>query len=392
MFKQTWFKLKTMCLFLAAILLLCCSCGIQSDQSQIVNENESVQENEFAKEIGNPEKSEGLSFVEKMGSGWNLGNSLDVAHTGLSGEDISGIETYWGNPVTTREMIRAVHEAGFSTLRVPVSWSEHMDASGNIDQAFLSRVKEVVDYGIDEGMYVIINVHHDDWLMPSIENKEIASSTLTIVWQQLAEFFKDYDDHLLFESMNEPRLIGTADEWTAGTESARQTVNELNAQFVKVIRESGGGNESRYLLLPGYCASFQRAALEAISLPDDEYLIVSVHAYIPYDFALNQEGRNTWSTGNPEDTNDIDELFENLKELFLEQEIPVVITEFGALDKDNLEARLVWLNYFKNKADQNNVELIWWDNGGNAEQNNFRILNRNNLSFDFPEIRDILVK
>lgn len=342
--------------------------------------------------LGLNQKNDALAFVEKMGVGWNLGNALDVNQTGLRTQDISTYEISWGNPVTTREMIAAINRAGFSTLRIPVSWSEHMDASGNIDEAFLKRVHEVVDYGIDEGMYVIINIHHDEWMTPSAENRERALATLTRVWEQIAFEFRDYDEQLLYESMNEPRLLGSDQEWTAGTAEARSIVNELNARFVEVVRASGGQNQTRYLLIPAYCASEKEEALKDLTVPDDERIIVSVHAYLPYDFALNQNGTADWNIDNSDDTVAIETLMANLNDLFISSGIPVIITEFGALDKNNLEARLAWLGYFQQKAAETGIGLIWWDNGEDETNTaSFKIFDRNRLSFDFPEIKDSLV-
>lgn len=156
------------------------------------------------------------TFLQNMGAGWILGNSLDATGTGL------GSETSWGNPKTTKEMIDAVHDAGFNTIRIPVSWGKHTSGSDyTIDSAWMARVKEVVNYAYEDGMYVILNIHHDNssakdktiYYYPDSKHKEASLKFLTSVWSQISEEFKDYNDHLIFETLNEPRLVGTNDEW-----------------------------------------------------------------------------------------------------------------------------------------------------------------------------------
>jgi endoglucanase len=338
-------------------------------------------------------KNEDIRFVEKMGAGWNLGNSLDTARTGLKDATVFDYETNWGNPQTSREMIRKIHQAGFSTIRIPITWTEHMDEEGNIDEEWMNRVREVVDYAINEELYVIINAHHDEWYYPTYSNETEAKKKIEVLWNQISQMFADYDEHLLFESMNEPRLIGTDDEWTSGTEEAQVVVNRLNQCFVEVVRNSGGFNKDRYLLIPTYCASGKRDAMEAMIIPNDQHIIVSLHQYIPYDFALNDTGTSQWDVNRKNDTYDIDKLMLNIKEIFLNKGIPVIIGEFGAVDKGNLDERLEWLSYYKNSADREKVMLIWWDAGGDEKKDSsFRIFDRYTLQWIYPEIKDILTR
>ena len=164
-------------------------------------------------------------IVDEMKIGWNLGNSLEAAPPeNKETATIKEFEENWGNPITTKEMILKVKETGFNTIRIPVTWWKKTDATDNykIDVEWLKRVKEVVDYVYEEGMYVIINAHHeDDWLIPVEEDLEERKTIMKNIWTQVAEYFKDYDYHLLFETMNEVRLIGTEFEWNEGTKEAR---------------------------------------------------------------------------------------------------------------------------------------------------------------------------
>jgi len=134
-------------------------------------------------------KNEAIVFVEKMGVGWNLGNTLDTTNTGLKKEEAHVYEMYWGNPKTTREMIKEIHDAGFSTIRIPITWKEHMDEDGKIDADWMKRVHEVVDYSIEEELFVIINTHHDDWYYPSYENESQAIEKMKRVWDQISAEF-----------------------------------------------------------------------------------------------------------------------------------------------------------------------------------------------------------
>lgn len=224
-------------------------------------------------------------IVSQMKIGWNLGNTLDALGNGSLEDEIA-----WGNPKTTKEMIDRVKAAGFNVMRVPVSWGKHLDNEYNIDKAWLARVREVVDYGIDNNMYVILNTHHEEWYMPRQSDVDEDLRELERLWQQIAEEFRDYDERLLFEGVNEPRLRGDGLEWW-GTPEAREIVNRYAETFVRTVRASGGNNEFRSLLVSPYAASSATENLQALKIPENAgNIIVSVHAYLPYDFALNVQG------------------------------------------------------------------------------------------------------
>lgn len=324
-------------------------------------------------------------LVADMRIGWSLGNTLDAfGPTGLTSE------ICWGNPVTTREMIDAVVDKGFNVVRIPVTWVGHVSAPPEyiINSAWMERVKEVVDYAYDRGIYVIINLHHEEWLYPSYENEEEIIQRVSAMWKQIAEEFKDYDEHLIFEGLNEPRKIGTNVEWNGGDKEGQEVVNHVLAEFVKVVRESGGNNTLRHLMIPGYGASSSKRALKAIELPEDEKLIVSVHAYIPYDFALNTAGRADWSNM----TKDIDELMELLDEEFISKDIPVIIGEFGAMDKDNDAERIAWASYYISEARKIGVPCVWWDNNAfTTNGENFGLLDRRTLTFPSEELVEAML-
>ena len=223
--------------------------------------------------------SEAAKLIANMTIGWNLGNTLDSK---------GKLETAWGNPMTTQEMIDTVAEAGFNTVRLPVSWCWRTDSEFTVDETWLARVKEIVDYCYKNEMYVILNTHHETtWMVPTLDKIDETEKKFVYLWQQIAEYFKDYDEHLVFEGMNEPRVVGSSTEWSGGTTEGRQLINRLNNAFVNTVRATGGNNETRVLLITGYGANCSRIAMNAIKVPNDPYVGVSIHAYTPYHFTFH---------------------------------------------------------------------------------------------------------
>jgi aryl-phospho-beta-D-glucosidase BglC (GH1 family) len=194
----------------------------------------------------------GFEATNEIKTGWNLGNTFDAL-----------TETGWGNPQTTYTMIYAVKEAGFDSVRLPVTWDSHTGAAPEykINEEWLTRVEEVVGYVLSAGMYCIINTHHESWIFPEESKEEQISKRLIKVWEQLCERFSGYNEKLIFEAMNEPRLVGTEFEWTGGTEESRGVVNRLNGKFVETVRNTGGNNAKRLLMIPSYAASVEKDAL-----------------------------------------------------------------------------------------------------------------------------------
>lgn len=340
-------------------------------------------------------ETETMSFVKGLGPGLNLGNTLDTHELHFDTYNTSDYETYWGNPVTTKEMIEDIKEAGFEVVRVPVTWYEHIDENYIIDEAWFNRVRQVVDYGLQAGMYVIINAHHDSWYTPDDEHLPEARERMRHLWSQIAEGFKEYDQRLLFESMNEPRLIGESEEWSGGTPRSREIINELNDIFVGTIRESGGKNSDRYLILPTYCAKAEADALKEFNLPEGNRLILSVHLYSPYDFTLNMsmKGTGSFDHENPMDTEEIDKIFEDLNQFFVSKGVPVIITEFSAVDKKNEQQRAAWARYVRKKAKGLGIACCWWDAGpGEEEGKPFPLYNRHTRKWLFPDLKEALTE
>ncbi|MBQ8280811.1 MAG: cellulase family glycosylhydrolase [Lachnospiraceae bacterium] len=311
-------------------------------------------------------------IVDEMGMGWNLGKTFDA--TGGNSSDIYSHEQSWGNPIVSKELIDAVKAAGFNTIRIPITWNRELSDDGayTINEAFLARVKEVVDYAYENDMYVIINVHHEEWVNdPKLtENYVEIGNQLAAVWLQIADYFADYDQHLIFEGMNEPRMAGTDLEW-GGNQAGYEAVNYLTQVFVNAVRSSDKGyNQERCLMIPGYAASSSSSVMSAISLPTIdgktvENLIVSVHCYSPYNFCLS-DSQKDFNPDSAEHTGEIDSIFESIKTIFLDNGIPVIIGETSATDKGNTEARENWAEYMGSKSAAYGVPIVIWDNGNYA--------------------------
>lgn len=333
------------------------------------------------------QKTEGIRFVKKMGMGINLGNSLDVK--GLKERkpeaSVLDFEIYWNNPPTTSKLVHSIKDSGFGSVRIPVSWGEHLDEDDIIDVQWMDRVKQVVDIAMDEGLYVILDLHHEYWIIPTEEEERRVKKTLCSVWAQIADTFKEYGEALLFESMNEPRLVDSPDEWNGGTPEMREVVNRLNEAFVNTIRSAGGENKNRYLIIPSYGHSSKQLALESIRLPKDRRLIVAVHAYLPYPFTLQDPGTDQWSSQKETDIAPIRDMMNLLKKTFLDNGVPVMITEFGCADKGNPDARKAWAKYYVYQARKNGIGLFWWDQGGDM-----KLFNRETGECVEPELVKIL--
>ncbi len=322
----------------------------------------------FAQEVHGMTAKE---IVARMGIGFNIGNSFDA--TGGNREDIYSQEQSWGNPIVDGDFIARVAGAGFTCIRIPITWYRHTDADFTINPAFLARIKEVVDLCYAHDLFIIINMHHEEWL----NKPELATEYETIgvqfaaMWKQIATYFADYDQRLIFESVNEPRLAGTSIEWT-GNAAGREAVNYLNQVFVEtVLTDPVGSNAERVLMIPGYAASSSRACLSAITLPTLNgetvpNLVISVHSYTPYDFCLSDK-QTAFDLNNRQHTGSIDAVFNDLKRLFLDKGVPVVMGETGATNTGNNQAaRENWAYYFGKKAAEYGVPTLIWDNGNNA--------------------------
>ncbi len=349
-----------------------------------INADASADTSEFTAGYSPSTQMRGFSasqLVSDMGAGWNLGNSLESENN----------ETYWGNPKTTKAMIDTIAARGFKTLRIPVRWDDNYSdpSKYTISSSYMDRVETVVNYGLANGMYVIINVHHND-LQKLVSTdgsvQQRVKSELSAIWDQVGNRFKNYGDKLIFEINNEPRC---GEDW-GGNTAYYDCVNQYNEAGRAAIRATGGNNSSRLILLPTYCASSDSPKLYGWkNLSSDNMIAVSIHAYQPFDFAYEGGGHSNWTDS---DYNSLSSVFSQLNSVFISKGIPVVIGEFGAINKNNTADREKFTQIYATMAKQYNIPCIWWDNNSTGTgSEKFGIFDRNSLSFTFGGIADALI-
>jgi endoglucanase len=327
-------------------------------------------------------------LVANIRVGWNLGNTFDAPG-----------ETAWGNPATTKKNMDTLKGVGFNAIRIPVSWSSKSNSSFVINDSHMKRIKDVVDYVIDNEMFAIINSHHDNRIFKFNTQDELNASKAALkkIWEQIADVFKDYPELLIFEGLNEPRTERSPAEWSGGTPQERANLNELNKVFVETIRAGAGNNPKRILMIPTYAASAEAAAMNDLVVPPDpasDKIVVSIHSYTPYNFALNQgAGRvNRWSVDNSSDTSAITTMIDRANSAFVSKGIPVIMGEFGAVDRNNEADRAAWVEYYISYARSRGIKCILWDNGGfSGDGELFGFFNRNFNTFKFDKMLDAMM-
>ena len=303
-------------------------------------------------------------------------------------------------------MINSVAQMGFGAIRIPVTYSDHLDENFRIRPEWLKRVEEVVDYVLDAGLYCIINLHHDTgsgswpWLRADAGNIETVERRFAIVWEQIAKHFENYGDKLIFEGFNE--ILDTRSRWTNSDEASYIAVNRLNQVFVNTIRGMGGNNARRFLIVKTYASSQNENEVNSFVIPRDSTenrLIVGVHYYGALEWKLNQE-HVSWTRvysdwQHERDGLPLEEAMQRLSSAFIEQGIPVAILEFGAQNKDNTEDRVNFVTHFIETAKRYGVACFWWDDGGRGEiatVRNFALLDRYRNQWFFPEIAEAIVR
>lgn len=334
------------------------------------------------------EMTDSIKFAQSLGRGWNLGNTLEACEKHSTEKAGLETETMWGNPETTKELLAYVKECGFDSVRLPVTWAQHLGDAPDytIDKAWLDRVNTVVDWALELDMKVIINVHHDDafWLITDNAHKEVSKEILTKIWAQLSERFKDYDENLVFDVMNEPRVEGAEDEWQGNPET-REVVNYLNFAALETIRSSGGNNATRYVLIPTYAASGLPENVEALALPDDDRVIVSVHYY--FGTAHQSEFYDAQKQWGIKEKAELYKIFRKMHDCYIQKGYGVVKSEFGWTDRENLENLAVNAKYYVELAEKLGFSCMVWDNG-----ESFGLIDRNTLTQEYPEYIEAITK
>jgi endoglucanase len=351
---------------------------------------------------------------EKIYSGWNLGNTLDAYNSGIAGE------TTWGNPLTNQEIMDGVKAAGFDIIRIPVTWMGHIGRAPDhrIAPHRLQRVGDVVDMARKAGLKVIINLHHDGstpsqgredgWLSitrsyrDALEYERITHQ-FARMWDQIAAYFQNYGDWLIFESFNELHDGGWG--WSTSfrmfPDQQLDIINRWNQVFTDRVRAAGGNNATRFLLIPAYCTIPAQTLSDSFILPTDtvpDKLIVTFHYYEPHQFGI--EGRlSAW--GTQEDRQRVDDDFAPFKERFIDRKIPVIIGECGAVlqlhpndparEAQARQSRFEYIPHVFAVAKKYGLIPMYWDNGltrGSGEK--FGLFDRNTGQPNSPDSQALI--
>ena len=339
------------------------------------------------------------TWCKNVVMGWNLGNSLEA----------EGTEISWGNPATTADMIKSIKGEGFNAVRIPVRWGQHCDMSTmTIDEKWLSRVKEIVDWCLAEDMYVIINTHHDLWLehYPTNAKKTELNEKLGKLWTNIATAFADYDGRLAFAGLNEVNAEGN---WgLTPTQENYDVTNSFNQSFVDAVRATGGNNALRNLIVQSYRCN-PTMGLTNLVVPTDptpNRLSVEFHYYDPYSYCSGAAGSyNYWGiafsdkgTVTPDgNEKSLANFFLTIREKWWEQGLGVVIGEYGCschyttADKATQEANMqYYMKCLLSEARKNGFAAFVWDNNayGNGSEK-FGIFDRkNNMKVRTPFFLD----
>ena len=340
-----------------------------------------------------------FDFVQQMTIGLNLGNSFD-------GSVDRADETAWGNPKVTEQLIDAYKTAGFDTIRLPVTWNKAIDSNGDWKDGgvYFNRVKEVTDWIYNRGFYVILNTHHEmAWLntWDAVKNSDESDFDQTKVdymlnrysnlWKNIATEFKDYGERLIFEGYNETRAAeGT---WSS-VEDDQVMLSQIGQTFIDAVRATGSNNEKRYLVLPTYAAGIGNQITNFI-MPEDpaNHIIIDVHSYDPHELCFREYSGTTFSQSDFDSK--LNKSFENCYNTFTSKGIGVILGEFGAVNKENDEERVKYIDAVLKKCGQYGILPIWWDNGfkfPNSSVDAFALINRSNpYNVYFTTVLDKLI-
>lgn len=326
-------------------------------------------------------------IASKMRVGWNLGNTLEA----------TGGETSWDNPKATQLLIDSVKAEGFNAIRLPVAWDLHANSTTHvIDPAWMKRVKEVVDYCINDSLYVFFNIHWDGgWLENhvTVADSAIVNEKQKAYWTQIANYFKDYDEHLLFASANEPN---------ADNAKAVSVLLSYHQTFINAVRATGGNNKSRTLIIQGPNTNIELTS-SLMNMPADSIenrLIVEVHYYSPWNFVgMSKDeswgkmayywGKGYHSIVDPAhnvtwgEEPEVAKSFDLIKTSFVDKGIPVIIGEFGTMkrtgipdiDLHNASREYWYKTVVQNAVDHGCIPFVW-DTGGDINRNTGEVKDR----------------
>jgi aryl-phospho-beta-D-glucosidase BglC (GH1 family) len=332
-------------------------------------------------------------IADKIKLGLNIGNTLEAM----------GGETSWGNPKITESFIKFVKQCGINAIRLPCSWNQYADQNtAEIKPSWLNRVKEVVQYCVDNDMYVILNIHWDGgWLeencIPSAQNSNNAKQKA--FWEQIATKLRDFDEHLMFASANEPNVKDAAQ---------MGVLMSYHQTFINAVRSTGGKNAYRVLVVQGPNTDIETTNKLMTKMPADSVpnrLMAEIHYYTPWNFTGMQKdeswgnmfyywGKDYHSITDPahnptwgeEET--VNEYMALMKSQFVVKGIPVVLGEYGCELRTNLQgdvltlhkaSRAYYIKYVTQQAKANGLLPFFWDVGGMLDRNNNTVLDQQAL-------------
>jgi endoglucanase len=349
--------------------------------------------------------SNAVQLAAKINLGWNIGNTLEAI----------GGETAWGNPMVTKALIDKVKLSGFNAIRIPCSWNQYManSSTAQLKIDWLNRVKDVVQYCIDNGMYVIVNIHWDGgWLENNCTTtrQSAVNAMQKAFWEQIATHLRGYDEHLLFASANEPNV----DDATQ-----MSVLTSYHQTFINAVRSTGGHNSYRVLVIQGPSTDIQKTNDLMNTLPTDQVagrLMTEVHYYTPYQFCLMTAdeswgkmfyywGQGYHSTTDPTrnanwgEEADLSMYFQMMKTKFVDKGIPVILGEFAAIKRPltgdaltlHLASRAYYLKTVTQQAKAHGILPFYWDNGSIGD-NTSAIFNRQNNTVYDQQALDALVQ
>lgn len=349
--------------------------------------------------------SNAVQLASKFRLGWNLGNTLEAI----------GGETAWGNPLTTKALIDKVKQSGFNAVRIPCSWDQYADQStAKIQDSWLDRVKQVVQYCIDDSLYVILNIHWDGgWLDANINTRSQSSvnAKQKAFWEQIATKMRDFDEHLLFAGANEP---------PAEDATQMSILLSYHQTFINAVRSTGGKNTYRTLVVQGPSTDIDKTTTLMNTLPTDptpNRMMAEVHYYGPWQFCgLTADatwgtmfyywGQGYHSTADPSrnatwgEEDYVRAEFQKMKTKFVNTGIPVVLGEYGAIRRTtltgealtlHLASRAYWDKYITQQAKAYGLLPFYWDEGS-LGNNGFGIMNRQNNTVGDQQALDGLVQ
>ena len=298
-----------------------------------IDKIESITFNVFHK--GSYVEESAVDAVKNMGIGTNFGNCTDVVAMwmNMNSNSVTDFEKAWGQEPTTKPMVDFLKKNGFNSVRIPVTWFQHMKADGTVDEAWMNRIQEIVDYVIDNGMYCILNVHHDTgaddkdvkhWIKADEANYNENKEKFESLWTQIATLFKNYDQHLVFEGYNE--MLDADNTWNAPKNASSYVgLNGYAQSFVNAVRATGGNNETRNLIINTYAAANGDDVLNNLAIPTDKvdgHIAVEVHTYSPWDWFA----KGKWDASC---SKEIADMFTRLNSKFISKGIPCIIGEYG---------------------------------------------------------------